>query len=606
MRQFPLLYENRPPEDGVDLKTLAAIADAHAFEVWGGEAARDEPFPVVDATDSVFAFVFPYALGAPTFPTGVSPDIYQPDQAGRYGSIYVAARRTAHPVLRVVHALHPLFVRGEEAQRHGRAMLSADVQLNRIYWVGFHQEYFEVSAGDQRVMMDVRSLKQVSPESVLQGKVSSGRDERINYWKPAAPEAIPAKRAGADEKAFEDVVKNLIVPTPAANEVGGNPLATSFKLVPLADCVPAVNWTWWCVPTAFTMATCYYDNYNKAVGGITGYGRLVGYWFDHPKSGHNVPDFIDQLIDPKTGTWRSGFSGFQDFIMKNYGYSFTTHDVAATAANDWAWKEITAEIDSGRPFVWGVPDHATCAFGYRIATSGKFVVLHTTWGDSSTAQREEWPYTKGTGLTAIIPGGGATGQNLEVWSPDGGETLLTNVATTIRWHIWGNQIKSAEVLVSTDGGNTWTAIAKAAPCVPGWNDYDWTPNAVTERARVRVRGLDAKGAYVAGDGSQTNIKVLPGPRPVTLKTFLVKAQTDATGAFSAPHGLERFTPDGFSIRAISIAVRHANGNWHTLELSHNVDNRFWWNQNSVAGVMASPNFFLRPVQVVIFAEAVVG
>lgn len=77
----------------------------------------------------------------------------------------------------------------------------------------------------------------------------------------------------------------------------------------------------------------------------------------------------------------------------------------------------------------------------------------------------------GTGLTAIIPGGGTAGQNLEVWQPDGCETLLTNVATTIRWHIWGDQIKTAEVLVSADGGNTWTTIAQAAPCVTGWNDF---------------------------------------------------------------------------------------------------------------------------------------
>ncbi|MFZ0132430.1 MAG: hypothetical protein WAK95_07795, partial [Desulfobacterales bacterium] len=101
MRPFQLLYENRPPEDSVDLKTLAAIADAHAFEVWGGEAARGEPFPVVDAADTVYAFVFPYAIGALTFPAGASLAALQPDQAERYGSIYVAARRTAHPVLRV-------------------------------------------------------------------------------------------------------------------------------------------------------------------------------------------------------------------------------------------------------------------------------------------------------------------------------------------------------------------------------------------------------------------------------------------------------------------------------------------------------------------------
>ncbi len=133
MRQFQSLYAKRPPEDGVDLKTIAAIADAHAFEVWGREIAQGEPFPVVDATDNVFAYVIPYALGTRTFPADVALAIHQPDQSARFGSIYVAARRTAHPILRVVHALHPLFVRGEEAQKLGRAMLAADVRLNRVY-----------------------------------------------------------------------------------------------------------------------------------------------------------------------------------------------------------------------------------------------------------------------------------------------------------------------------------------------------------------------------------------------------------------------------------------------------------------------------------------
>lgn len=318
------------------------------------------------------------------FPADEALAIRQPGLVARFGAIYVAAQRTAHPVLRVVHALHPLFVRGEEAQMVGRSMLAADARLNRIYWLGLHQEYFEVTSGDQRVLMDVRSLKQVAPESVLEGG-AVGRDEPNLYWKVARPKTMPQQEAVLDKMEFEVTVKKLTSPTPSAIELGGNALAPTLKLVPLADCVPAVNWTWWCVPTAFTMATCYYDNYSKAVGGITGYGRLVGYWFDHPKSGHNVPDFIDQLIDPTTGTWRTGFSDFADFIKKTYGYAFTTRDVAASAANDWAWNDITAEIDAGRPFAWGTTLangglHTVCAFGYRITTNGNFVVLHTTWG----------------------------------------------------------------------------------------------------------------------------------------------------------------------------------------------------------------------------------
>lgn len=592
MRQFQSLFDVKLPKDGVDLKTLAAIADVHAFEVWGEEIARGEPFPVTDAADDVCAYVFPYARGTRTFPVDALRADHQLGQHESFGAIYVAARRTKYPVLRVVNSLHPLFVYGEQAQLIGRSTLDAvDARLTRVYWLGLHQEYFEVSGADRRLLLDVRTLRQVEPETTLRPGI-----------------------AAAEKHKEHVVLEEPPSPRLAAFWPGDTPLGPTLKLVPLAECVPVVDWTYWCVPTAWTMAVCYYDNYVRNVGGILGYGRLVGYWFEHLKSGHNVPEYIDQTIDPNSGpppTWRAGFSSFDDFIKKTYGYSFSTRDARASAANDWAWADITTEIDAGRPFVWGTvvngQGHATCAFGYRIASDGsKRVVIYTTWGSMPQQQREEWLYTQGTGLTAITPGGGTPGQDLVLWSPDGDETALTNVATTIQWYIWGDQIKTAEVSVSSDGGNTWTVIRNTTPCNPGWNSCDWTPDTVTDRARVRVRGHDAAGTYIAGDGSQTNVKVLLGPQPVTLKTILVKATTDENGFFSAPHGLERYTPDGYAIRAISVAVQHKNGNWHTLEYSNDIDKRFWWNNDVVAGVIASPSFFKQPVQIVVFAESVVG
>jgi hypothetical protein len=61
-----------------------------------------------------------------------------------------------------------------------------------------------------------------------------------------------------------------------------------------------VDWTYWCVPTSFTMATRRYDNYIKGVGGILGYGRLAGWWQEHlelnngPAHFTNVPDYIER------------------------------------------------------------------------------------------------------------------------------------------------------------------------------------------------------------------------------------------------------------------------------------------------------------------------
>ncbi len=594
MGQFKSLHDARPPKDAVDLDTLAAVADAHAFEVWGEEVARGEPFPVTDAAGDMRAYVFPYARGTRTFPGNALLSDRQPDLPESFGAIYVAVRRMKHPVLRVVNSLHPLFVRGEQAQMIGRSVLgAADASITRIYWLGLDQEYFEISGAGRHLLLDIRTLKQLEPETTLRPGIAAGEEDKEHV----ALEEPPSPRL-------------------AAFEPGGARLGPTLKLIPLAECLPVVDWTYWCVPTAWTMAVCYYDNYVKNTGGLLGYGRLVGHWFEHlelnngPAHYTNVPEYIDQAIDPNSGpppTWRAGFSGFADFIKKTYGYSFSSRDVSASAANDWAWADITAEIDAGRPFVWGVPNHATCAFGYRITSDGsKRVVINSTWGNTAQQQQEEWLYTQGTGLTAITPGGAVAGQDLVLWSPDGGETVLTNVATTICWHVWGDQIRTAEVSVSSDGGSTWKAICQAAPCTPGWNYCDWTPETVSDRARVRVRGHDAVGTYIAGDGSQNNVKILPGPRPVTLKTILVKAETNESGSFSAPHGLERYTPDGYAIRAISVAVQHKNGNWHTLEYSHDIDNRFWWTKDVVAGVIASPNFFKQPVQIIVSAEFVVG
>ena len=93
---------------------------------------------------------------------------------------------------------------------------------------------------------------------------------------------------------------------------------------------------------------------------------------------------------------------------------------------------------------------------------------------------------------------------------------------------------------------------------------------------------------------------------VQLETFLLETSTDNNGFFSIPHGLEVFTPDGYRIEGIVVAVQHLNNNWHTLEISNAVDNRFWWNQTVVQGLIASPNFHNRPVKIIIFALFIVG
>jgi hypothetical protein len=78
-------------------------------------------------------------------------------------------------------------------------------------------------------------------------------------------------------------------------------------------------------------------------------------------------------------------------------------------------------------------------------------------------------------------------------------------------------------------------------------------------------------------------------------TRYLTATTNSQGFFSANHGI-----GSGNIWAINVAVQHANGNWHTLEFSDTVDNRFWWNSTTVNGRINSSNFYGRPVRILLF------
>jgi len=96
---------------------------------------------------------------------------------------------------------------------------------------------------------------------------------------------------------------------------------------------------------------------------------------------------------------------------------------------------------------------------------------------------------------------------------------------------------------------------------------------------------------------------MASPQPRTLTTFLYEPRTNNNGHFSIPHGLGVQYPGGsWLIRGITVAVLHQNNNWHTLEFSNTVDNRFWWNDTIVEGTIFSPHFHNRPVQIIVFAE----
>ena len=92
--------------------------------------------------------------------------------------------------------------------------------------------------------------------------------------------------------------------------------------------------------------------------------------------------------------------------------------------------------------------------------------------------------TYGRGIWRIDPQ--ATVQTLSLLSPNGGETLLLNRATTILWNSQGfsagHQVK---IELSRDGGKNYSEVVAAA--VPDTGSYTWTPQSPAgSTCRIRI------------------------------------------------------------------------------------------------------------------------
>jgi hypothetical protein len=82
---------------------------------------------------------------------------------------------------------------------------------------------------------------------------------------------------------------------------------------------------------------------------------------------------------------------------------------------------------------------------------------------------------------------------------------------------------------------------------------------------------------------------------VNFITRYASARTNNQGFFSVNHNVA-----GGRIWSISVAVLNVNGNWHTLDYSNTLNNRFWWNNTSVQGQINGLNFRNRPVKILLF------
>jgi hypothetical protein len=269
--------------------------------------------------------------------------------------------------------------------------------------------------------------------------------------------------------------------------------------------IPAMPRVYWCAPTSKAMIFSFWDNTYPEMG----YGRLVGFWYTHPKYNVNIPDFVDTMIDRNTGTWYKGLN-FINSVNRRYGYRFQSIEVESNASNDWNWELLKREINANRPVLWGFNvngnekiRHVVVGIGYRELPGRKIVIVLDSNGPNNIYQRrKEYDHYLGYRLECYIPGGGTYGSNLRLLTPLGGERIYTNRYNRIVWYIWGNMIKTVDITCSIDGGLSWFIVANKVAAHEGQNEFTWVPNFYSQRARIAVAGFAYNGYYIAGDGSR--------------------------------------------------------------------------------------------------------
>lgn len=519
---------NLAVDESVPLTVLEHIAETNAHDVWGDKITRGVCFPVADETGDVFAYVFPYAIGASCFPddkqifatikrlrhkreadsnleSTETEDCRYGDLASylqSFGSIYVSATRRGFPVLMVAHSLPSYYAIGELARDRAMEYLGDDnARLEHLYFLGPHEEYFEFASGENRILISGHTLEPQPPEEILIPRPHEPVHPEIqrrldNAWTQAEKQDLVA--IDAHDVSVTHTVKKI----------------NHWKLIPVID------YTYWCLPSALTMVLGFWDHYAKGKGTLTGYGRLVDYWLEHTTNGNNVPNVIDDFMDPTTSGWRGG--KFQDLINNTNKYRFTYKEVKGEDSNGWAWATLKNEIDSGRPAVWSITGtniaHSVAAFGYRINGAQKRVIVFDAPNSHTATYQNEYDYNQYSGVQPtrtmvhlLLPNGGTGGDHLVIWTPDGNEKIKTATAYKINWYVWGNAIKQTKLSFSSDGGRNWTTIASNIQNKIGWNAYQWYPKTATKKARIRVEGYTAGGEYIAGDGSEKNFEITLSP-----------------------------------------------------------------------------------------------
>lgn len=168
--------------------------------------------------------------------------------------------------------------------------------------------------------------------------------------------------------------------------------------------------------------------------------------------------------------------------------------------------QVTAAPDGSSNTFAGAASTAANPFTFTTQSAGGIVV--------------------GVNDTTLPTSGTTSNQTIKLVSPNGGATYDAGSALSIAWTQQG-RIDLVNILYSTDGGSSWTAIANG---MRNTGSYVWTlPQIASSAARVKIEGTDLATIFTS-DSSDSSFTIALSAATVELAKKTTVPPTDETGA----------------------------------------------------------------------------
>ncbi len=126
--------------------------------------------------------------------------------------------------------------------------------------------------------------------------------------------------------------------------------------------------------------------------------------------------------------------------------------------------------------------------------------------------------------------------------PAGGETFTVGTATKITWKVVNLHDGKMNIDFSADNGSTWKIVKAYTASGTGTQEFNWTPDAVTEHGKIRI--CQTAGAAACTDAQNTSNPTSAAPYILVTPSFSVSGTSGiAKNVEQAGKDFFEFHPD---------------------------------------------------------------